>query len=204
MIAEREAASLDRNIADIGKFIARYGLAIILLWLGAMKIFTNETDALQPQTQLQPNQSAAQTAQATPTGAEATAADARNMMYSVLYATSGLQNQSQIQGFLEIIAGGLLLFRQVWMYVGLAGSILAMATIYSQLTLLATSQSAWLSAFPYATISGQFLLKDIALFGVALWSLGDSLTDLRRYQALSRVAPTVPGQLVAAPVVSHS
>jgi uncharacterized membrane protein YkgB len=82
-------------------------------------------------------------------------------------------------GAIEIVAALLIALRPVWPRASAAGSALAVVLFLGTLSFLFTTPGVVathaagvpvLSAQP-----GQFLLKDLALIGVALWTLGDSL-----------------------------
>jgi uncharacterized membrane protein YkgB len=63
------------------------------------------------------------------------------------------------------------------------GSALAVGMFATTLSFLLTTPGVWepsLGGFPaISAVPGQFLLKDIVLLGVALWSLGESLARRR-------------------------
>ncbi len=66
---------------------------------------------------------------------------------------------------------------------GAAGAAAISATLVTTLTFLFTAPG-WepsLGGFPFlSVVPGQFLIKDLPLLGIALWALGDALSDLRR------------------------
>jgi uncharacterized membrane protein YkgB len=80
---------------------------------------------------------------------------------------------------MEIVAALLIALRPVWPRASAAGSMLAVVLFLGTLSFLFTTPGVVanhaaglpvLSALP-----GQFLLKDLVLIGVAVWTLGDSL-----------------------------
>ena len=65
---------------------------------------------------------------------------------------------------------------------GLVGSLLAVGMFLSTLSFLVTTPGAWadeIGGFPAIGVLGQFLIKDVALLGIAVWVTGDSLERVR-------------------------
>ena len=69
-------------------------------------------------------------------------------------------------------------------------SALAVGMFLTTLSLLATTPGVWEpgeGGFPaLSTIPGQFLLKDLALLGISLWSLGEAGQATRRRRPVRR------------------
>src|SRR5215469_2576953 len=85
-------------------------------------------------------------------------------------------------GTLEIIAALLIALRPLAPRLSAAGSAMAVLLFASTLSFLFTTPGVLAaSGFPVLSVlPGQFLLKDLVLIGVALWTLGDSLAAARR------------------------
>lgn len=155
MVIEMEA---DKNrpaetVQRIGQFFLRYGLVLILGWIGAMKFTAYEAEGIQ-------------------------ALVATSPLMSWMYKVFSLQATSNIIGVAEIITAVLIAIRPLSAKLSAIGSVLAVFTFLSTLTFL-FSLPGWeksLGGFPALSGSGGFLLKDVVLFGAALWTLGDSLT----------------------------
>ncbi|MGD1239850.1 DUF417 family protein [Mycobacterium seoulense] len=83
-------------------------------------------------------------------------------------------------GTVEIAAALLIALRPVWPRASAAGSALAVVLFVGTLSFLFTTpgvvatHSAGLPVL--SALPGQFLLKDLVLIGVAVWTLGESLT----------------------------
>ena len=68
--------------------------------------------------------------------------------------------------------------RPFWPRASAVGSVLAVGMFLTTLSFLVTTPEVWepsLGGFPaLSAIPGQFLIKDLALLGISLWSLGDA------------------------------
>ena len=154
MIIEKE---MDRNYYSLrfqalGGIVLRYGLVLILGWIGAMKFTAYEAAGIQPLIETSP-------------------------LMSWMYSVFSLQATSNIIGVTELIAAGLIAIRPVSPKLSAFGSILAVFTFLATLTFI-FSLPGWeksLGGFPALSGSGGFLLKDVVLLGASIWTLGDSL-----------------------------
>lgn len=136
-----------------GEFLIRYGLVLVLGWIGAMKFTAYEAEGIRSLVETSPFM---------------------NWMYKVF----SLQATSNIIGVAEITAAVLIAIRPLSAKLSAVGSVLAVFTFLATLTFL-FSLPGWeksLGGFPALSGSGGFLLKDIVLLGAALFTLGDSLT----------------------------
>ena len=144
-------------VQRIGHFLLRYGLVLILGWIGAMKFTAYEAEGIQ-------------------------ALVATSPLMSWMYKSFSLQATSNIIGVAELIAAVLIAIRPLSAKLSAIGSVLAICTFLSTLTFL-FSLPGWeksLGGFPALSGSGGFLLKDVVLLGAAFWTLGDSLTTRKR------------------------
>ncbi len=132
-------------------FLLRYGLVLVLGWIGAMKFTAYEAEGIKPLVETSPLMS---------------------WMYSVL----SLQATSNLIGVTELIAAVLIAIRPISAKLSTLGSVLAVFTFLATLSFL-FSLPGWeksLGGFPALSGSGGFLLKDVVLLGASLWTLGDS------------------------------
>ncbi|HEV8426493.1 MAG TPA: DUF417 family protein [Pyrinomonadaceae bacterium] len=155
MVIEMEADKnrLSETVQRIGQFLLRYGLVLILGWIGAMKFTAYEAEGIQTLVATSP-------------------------LMSWMYKVFSLQVTSNIIGVAEITAAVLIAIRPLSAKLSAIGSVLAVFTFLSTLTFL-FSLPGWeksLGGFPALSGSGGFLLKDVVLLGAAFWTLGDSLT----------------------------
>jgi uncharacterized membrane protein YkgB len=158
MAAQIQTVSLERNPFErLGTFFIRYGLVLVLGWIGAMKFTTYEAEGIKTLVETSPFMS---------------------WMYKVL----SLQATSNIIGVAELTAAALIAIRPLSAKLSAIGSVLAVLTFLTTLTFL-FSLPGWeksLGGFPALSGSGGFLLKDTVLLGAALFTLGDSLRSNRR------------------------
>ncbi len=135
-----------------GEYLLRYGVVLVLGWIGAMKFTAYEAAGIKPLIETSPLMS---------------------WMYSVL----SVQATSNLIGTVELIAAALIAARPLSRKACAAGSLIAVATFLATLTFL-FSLPGWeasLGGFPALSGSGGFLLKDVVLLGASVWSLGESL-----------------------------
>jgi uncharacterized membrane protein YkgB len=140
-------------IKKLGEFLIRYGLVLVLGWIGAMKFTAYEAAGIQGLVASSP-------------------------LMSWMYKVFSLQATSNIIGVAEITAALLIAIRPISARLSAIGSVLAVCTFLTTLTFL-FSLPGWeksLGGFPALSGSGGFLLKDTILLGAALFTLGDSLT----------------------------
>ncbi|MGY4654447.1 putative membrane protein YkgB [Mycobacterium sp. URHB0021] len=142
-------------LMEAGRQVTRYGLVTVLAWIGFGKYVKMEARVLIEHSPLM------------------------SWIYDYLSVTTVARGL----GTMEIVAALLIALRPRWPRVSAVGSALAVALFLGTLSFLFTSPGvvtthAWglpvLSAQP-----GQFLLKDLVLIGVAIWTLGDSLAGAR-------------------------
>jgi uncharacterized membrane protein YkgB len=144
-------------VKNLGEFLIRYGLVLVLGWIGAMKFTAYEAAGIQ-------------------------ALVASSPLMSWMYKVFSLQATSNIIGVAEITAALLIAIRPISARLSAVGSVLAVMTFLATLTFL-FSLPGWeksLGGFPALSGSGGFLLKDVVLLGAALWTLGDSLNSQSR------------------------
>ena len=148
------AEAFGLRVQSFGKFLVRYGLVLVLLWIGAMKFTAYEAKGIEPLVASSP-------------------------LMSWLYKFLSLQGVSYLLGVTEITTGILIALRPLSARASAAGSLLAIFTFLTTLTFLFTLPG-WeqsLGGFPALSGSGGFLLKDLVLLGASVWSLGDSLDE---------------------------
>jgi uncharacterized membrane protein YkgB len=158
MAAHVQTISSGKNTFEkLGAFLIRYGLVLVLGWIGAMKFTTYEAEGIKTLVETSPFMS---------------------WMYKVL----SLQATSNVIGIAELTAAALIAIRPVAPKLSAFGSVLAVFTFLTTLTFL-FSLPGWeqsLGGFPALSGSGGFLLKDTVLLGAALFTLGESLASEKR------------------------
>ena len=143
-------------IEDVGREIVRWGLIVVLGWIGAMKFTAYEAVGIQPLV-------------------------AHSPFVSWMYDFLSIRSFSAVLGCIEIATAVLLGLRYVSPKASAAGSLLAIGLFATTLSFLFTTPG-WEPTLGFPALSampGQFLLKDLVLFGAAVWSLGESIKAIR-------------------------
>jgi uncharacterized membrane protein YkgB len=145
-------ADLGGKLERGGGIVARYGLVVVLAWIGVGKYVKMESHVLIEHSPLM------------------------NWLYIFLSPTALAYSLATA----EITAAVLIAIRPIWPRLSAAGSALAVVLFLGTVSLLFTSPGVvdtHIGALPVlAATPGQFLLKDLVLLGVALWTLGESLS----------------------------
>lgn len=146
----------DSGIARVGRHFVRYALAIILIWVGGLKFATYEAEAVQGLVSESP-------------------------LLSWLYSVFSVPDFARILGSGEILAGIGIALRPIAPLLSALGSAFAVVLFGTTLTFLFTTPGVYTAdGFPQLSpMPGQLLAKDLLLLGVAIWSLGDSLSARR-------------------------
>jgi uncharacterized membrane protein YkgB len=151
------------RLKSIGLQVSRYGLVIVLLWIGGMKFTAYEAEGIKPLV-------------------------ANSPLMSWGYRVMSAGGFSALLGVFEIAAGLLIALRSVWPMGSAVGRALAAGMFLTTLSFLITTPGweASLGGFPsLSAVPGQFLLKDIVLMGVALSSAGEALEAGRLNRAVA-------------------
>ncbi len=114
-------------------------------------------------------------------------------LMSWIYDVFSVTTVARGLGRMEILAALLIALRPVWPRVSAVGSALAVLLFLGTISFLFTTPgviSTHAGGLPVlSALPGQFLLKDLVLIGVALWTLGESLEVVRR-NGVDRSRPT--------------
>lgn len=144
------------SVTRVGQTVSRYGLVVVLAWIGFGKYVKMESRVLIEHSSLM----------------------------SWIYQFLSVGTVAVALGTMEIVAAVLIALRPFWPTVSAYGSALAIVLFVGTLSFLFTTPGVVATyAGPLPVLSGmpgQFLLKDLVLIGVALWTLGDSLEAARR------------------------
>jgi len=139
------------TLAQVGRMVSRYGLVIVLAWIGFGKYVKMEARVLIEDSPL---------------------------MSWILHVFS-FTTFARGLGTMEIVAALLIAVRPLWPRASAVGSLLAILLFVGTLSFLFTTPgvvATHAAGIPILSAQpGQFLLKDLVLIGVALWTLGDSL-----------------------------
>ena len=137
----------------VGEAILRYGLVLVVAWIGAMKFTAYEAAGIQPLV-------------------------ANSPLMGWTYRFLSVQGFSNLLGSVEIAIAAMIGLRPVSPRVAALGSGMAVMMFLTTLSFL-FSTPGWepsLGGFPsLSVLPGQFLLKDVVLLGAAVWSLNEAL-----------------------------
>lgn len=141
------------QVTGAGTAVLRYGLALILLWIGFLKFQPYEAMAIMPLVSHSP-------------------------FMAWMIGSFGLDYTSHIIGTYEIGAAVLIALRPVSARLSMIGGVLAIITFVGTLSFLITTPAMALyapnHAFPFFGMVGQFLIKDVVLLGAAIYVTGEA------------------------------
>ena len=155
------------KIARIGHLILRYGLVVILLWVGLLKFTSYEAEGIKPLVSNSP-------------------------LMSWGYSAMSVRGFAIFIGTIEIILAVLIALRYVVPMLCVIGSAGVVLMGLTTLSFILSTPPAWQEGYGFPFLSpmpGQFLAKDLLLLGVAVWSLGEAWTahSARRTVGTARV-----------------
>jgi uncharacterized membrane protein YkgB len=148
-----EKSSMSSQAAAIGRELTRYGLVVVVAWIGLMKFTAYESEGIHPFV-------------------------ANSPLMSWVYEVMSVRGFSAVLGVVEVAIALLIAARPFSTRASAVGSALAVGMFLTTLSFLLTTPGVWepsLGGFPaLSAIPGQFLIKDLALLGISLWSLGEA------------------------------
>ena len=138
----------------LGLIITRYGLAIVLIWIGLLKFTTYEAEGIRPLAEHSP-------------------------FFSWMFGFLSTQEFSNMLGVIEISTGLLIALRSISPMASALGSIGGIVTFVITLTFMLSTPGVIQNghSFPFiSAIPGQFLVKDLVLLGASFWTAGEALS----------------------------
>ena len=154
---DKSTDRLAQSLTRAGQLISRYGLVVVLAWIGYGKYVKMESRVLIE----------------------------HSPFMSWIYDVFSVTTDARGLGTMEIVAALLIALRPVWPRASAAGSALAVLLFVGTLSFLFTTPGVVAShagGLPVlSALPGQFLLKDLVLIGVAVWTLGDSLAARKAF-----------------------
>ncbi len=146
-----------QKMEAVGRHAVRYSLALVLLWIGGMKFTAYEAEGISGFVSHSP-------------------------LMSWAYSVFSVQGFSAVLGGTEIAVALLIAARPFSARAALLGSASAVGMFLTTLSFLLTTPGVWEASaggFPaLSVVPGQFLVKDLVLFGASLWLFGDDLAAL--------------------------
>lgn len=150
-VSQRQENTL--RIIALGHRVSRYGLVLVVGWIGMMKFTAYEANGIQPLV-------------------------AHSPLMGWMYHFLTVRQFSDGLGAVEIAIAILIALRPWLPKASAIGSALAVLMFLTTLSFL-FSTPGWepsLGGFPALSGAvGQFLIKDVVLLGAAIWSLGEAL-----------------------------
>jgi uncharacterized membrane protein YkgB len=147
-------AKVPAVLVQVGQLVSRYGLVIVLAWIGFGKYVKMEARVLIEHSPLM------------------------SWIYDYLSVTT----VARALGTMEIVAALLIAVRPLWPRASAVGSTLAVVLFVGTISFLFTTPgvvATHAAGLPVLSAQpGQFLLKDLVLIGVSIWTLGDSLRGI--------------------------
>ncbi|MGO4444516.1 YkgB family protein [Mycobacterium sp. 2YAF39] len=158
MSTQQIETTQNNAIETTAGLVVRYGLVVVLLWYGGLKFMTYEAEGIVPLVSESP-------------------------LMSWVYDVFSVYTFSALLGVFEIAAAVLLAVKPWWPRVSVGGSLLAIALFLSTISFMFTTPGVFEDSqggFPALSLTGGFLMKDIALLGISVWTLADAARTLRR------------------------
>jgi reactive chlorine resistance protein C len=138
---------------QFGGLAARYGLVVVIAWFGLMKFTNYEAQGIAPLVSESP-------------------------FMSWLYDIFSVYSFSVLLGVFEVAAAILIAVKPWWPKASVFGSALAILLFAATISFLFTTPGVF-EGFPLLTLTGGFLIKDVALLGISAWTLTDALGATR-------------------------
>jgi uncharacterized membrane protein YkgB len=138
------SSDLGLTLEGLGAKVMRYGLVIVLLWVGALKFTAYEAEAVQ-------------------------GLIANSPLMSWMFSLMSVRGAAALIGVIEITLALMIAVRPIAPLISAVGSIGAIIMFLTTLTFLLTTPGVWQPGygFPYLSPSvGQFLAKDLLPLGI--------------------------------------
>jgi len=151
------------TIDNAAGLLARYGLVFVIAWFGLLKFTNFEAQGIQPLVSESP-------------------------FMSWLYDIFSVYTFSALLGVFEVAAAVLIAVKPWWPKASMFGSALAIVLFIATISFLFTTPGVFDEAaggFPLLSLTGGFLIKDVALIGISAWTLADALRATRSSSAAS-------------------
>lgn len=141
------------QLEGVSGALARYGLVVVLAWIGALKFTDYEAQGIAPLVSNSP-------------------------FMSWVYEIFSVGTFSALLGVVELATAALIAVKPWWPRLSAVGSAIAVGLFVATLSFLFTTPGVFEASaggFPALSSTGQFLVKDVALLGIAAWTFADAL-----------------------------
>lgn len=152
-VTDGRVRRIESVATQLGGALARYGLVLVIGWIGLLKFTTYEAEGIAPLVSNSP-------------------------FMGWLYDVFSVTTFSTLLGVVEVATAVLLAVKPWWPRVSAIGSVMAAGLFVATLSFLFTTPGIGeetAGGFPILSSTGQFLIKDVVLLGVAVWTLADAL-----------------------------
>jgi len=152
------------TVERIAGVLGRYGLVIVIGWIGALKFANFEAHQIQPLV-------------------------AHSPFMGWLYQFLPVYTFSALLGVFEVGAAVLLAIKPIAPKLSIIGSVMSIVLFVFTISFLFTTPGVGEPAgggFPAISLTGEFLLKDIPLLGLSFWTLADAMRAADSTQAFRR------------------
>jgi reactive chlorine resistance protein C len=146
------------TLDTIAAVLSRYGLVVVIGWIGALKFANFEAHQIVPLV-------------------------ANSPFMGWLYHFLPVYTFSALLGVVELTAAILLAIKPIAPKLSILGSLISIVLFVSTVSFLFTTPGVGEPAgggFPALSLTGEFLLKDIPLLGVSFWTLTDAIRAVQR------------------------
>ena len=141
-----------RSIDKISAFVLRYGLVLVVFWIGCLKFTAYESKGVFNHASHSP-------------------------LLAWAYYILDVRDFSRGLGVVEIAIALLIAAGPVWPKLSIVGSLAGIG-MFLTLSFVITTPGVWQAGYGFPALAaspGQFLVKDVVLLGAAIWTLADSL-----------------------------
>ena len=148
----------------IAALVARYGLVIVLAWFGAMKFTSYEAQGISHWV-------------------------ANSPLLGWAYHIMSIDAFGRLNGSIELATAALLAVKPWFPKAAVVGGAIASLFFVVTLSFMVSTPGvgeASAGGFPVLSVDGEFLMKDIANLGLALWLLADAVDATRRRTIIAK------------------
>jgi len=148
-----QGRAIVRSIDRISAFVLRYGLVLVVFWIGCLKFTAYESKGVFNHASHSP-------------------------LLAWAYHILDVRNFSRGLGTVEIIIALLIATGPVWPKLSIVGSLGGIGMFLTTLSFVFTTPGVWQAGYGFPALSGfpgQFLIKDVVLLGAAIWTLADCI-----------------------------
>ncbi len=153
VLQDSSLARAQSTVATVAGIVLRYGLVLVIGWIGLLKFTGYEAQGIQPLV-------------------------ANSPLMGWLYGIFSVTAFGAVLGVVEVGTAVLLALKPWLPRISAIGSVAAIGLFVATLSFLFTTPGIGEDAaggFPLLSMTGQFLIKDVVLLGVSVWTLSDAL-----------------------------